>query len=152
MSCFELRPIGTICKEGEKTLVVLDKQWAPGLKGLEEYSHVHVLWWFHQRDDAVSRSKVEAHQPHKNAPPVNGVFATRSPCRPNPIGMTTARIVEIDKEAGTIWMEGTDAIHGTPVLDLKPYSPGLDRVESPRVPDWSQGWAKSVEEAAQEKK
>ena len=63
-----------------------------------------------------------------------GVFATRSPDRPNPIGKTTVKIVE--RRGNVLRVQGLDAIDGSPVLDIKPYLPGYDSVEGARAPSW----------------
>ena len=76
-----------------------------------------------------------------------GIFATRSPARPNPIALTAVEVIQIDYENGIIRIAYTDANDGTPVLDLKPYTPSIDRVESPDVPDWCAHWPKNVEES-----
>ena len=64
-----------------------------------------------------------------------GTFATRSPERPNPIALTPAYVTYIDHENGIIGLAYIDANDGTPVVDIKPYTPSLDRVESPEVPE-----------------
>ena len=76
-----------------------------------------------------------------------GIFATRSPQRPNPIALSVAEILYIDHEAGVIYIAYADARQGSPVLDLKPYTPSLDRVEHPQVPDWCGHWPRSLEES-----
>ena len=74
-----------------------------------------------------------------------GVFATRSPERPNPIALTACEVLNIDYENGIITIPFIDAENDTPVLDIKPYTPSLDRVENPVVPQWCNTWPKSVE-------
>ncbi|MEN8149314.1 MAG: TrmO family methyltransferase, partial [Planctomycetota bacterium] len=59
-----------------------------------------------------------------------GLFATRSPKRPNPIGLSVVRVTDVDVENGVITLDGADAFDGTPVLDVKPYLPSVDRVDS----------------------
>jgi tRNA (Thr-GGU) A37 N-methylase len=66
--------------------------------------------------------------------PLLGVFAQRGRMRPNPVGITAVPVVRV--EPGRLIVRGLDAIDGTPVLDIKPYFPILDRVEEPRVPEW----------------
>lgn len=65
-----------------------------------------------------------------------GVLATRSPHRPNPIGVTLARVEKIDKKTRSVLLSACDLVHGTPVLDIKPYVPNYDAVEPCRVPAW----------------
>ena len=86
-------------------------------------------------------------KPYRDGPGVMGVFATRSPLRPNPIALTAAEIIHTDQEKGLIRVTFLDAYNGTPVLDIKPYTPSLDRVETPGVPVWCSKWPKSTEES-----
>lgn len=146
-SALEVRPIGVLRVDGDGVRVELDPRLAPALKGLEHYSHLHVLWWFSGRDNAADRARLEVNPPHRGTPGPMGVFATRSPCRPNPIAVSTARILEVDEARAVVRLDWTDARDGTPVLDLKPYSPGLDRVEDCAEPAWHEDWPKSYEEA-----
>ena len=86
--------------------------------------------------------------PYRNSPETLGTFATRSPERPNPVALSTAQILRIDSAAGIIGLSHIDARDNTPVIDLKPYTPSLDRVAHPCVPDWCASWPKSLEESA----
>jgi len=76
-----------------------------------------------------------------------GVFATRTPMRPNPIGLTTVYVLSIDEEKGLIEVPFLDADNNTPMLDIKPYTPSFDRIENPEVPDWCSHWPKSSEDS-----
>lgn len=104
-----------------------------------------MIWWFSDFDTPEARQVIEAPQPYKNAPEVMGIFATRSPVRPNPLALSTVEVIHIDYEKGLIELTYTDANDQTPVLDLKPYTPSIDRVENPRVPAWCSHWPKNVE-------
>jgi len=86
-------------------------------------------------------------QPYKNSLEVMGIFATRSPVRPNPIALSTVQVIRINCEKGVIQVAYIDANAGTPVLDIKPNSPSLDRVETPGVPEWCCHWPKSLEQS-----
>lgn len=77
-----------------------------------------------------------------------GIFATRSPVRPNPIALSTAEIIGIDYQNGIVQIAYIDANDNTPLLDIKPYTPSLDRVETPGVPAWCSHWPQSLEESA----
>ena len=145
---FTVNSIGRFVVDDRGSSAVLDPEYAPGLAGLERYSHVKIIWWFSDNDTLKLRNTLESHPPHKGAPETVGVFAARSPRRPNPIGLTTAKILFVDRESGTVGISFTDARDGTPVLDLKPYSPAADRVEDPAVPEWCAHWPRSVEAAA----
>ncbi|MGK0360227.1 MAG: tRNA-Thr(GGU) m(6)t(6)A37 methyltransferase TsaA [Bradymonadia bacterium] len=105
--------------------------WRPGLEGLAGFSHVWVIWIF-DRNKAPGRARVRP--PRLGGAEKIGVFATRSPYRPNPIGLSVARIEEVTE--GGLRVRGLDVADGTPVLDLKPYLPYADA-----HPDASAGWA-----------
>lgn len=76
-----------------------------------------------------------------------GVFAIRSPERPNPVAVSNAGITYVDEENGVVGLTYIDAKGGSPVIDLKPYMPSIDRVKQPVVPDWCSHWPQSVEES-----
>jgi tRNA-Thr(GGU) m(6)t(6)A37 methyltransferase TsaA len=102
------------------------------LEGLKEFSHLIVLFGFHLSPSGESA-------PHKTHPqmrpdlPLVGVFATRSPVRPNPLGMA---VVELKGQIKNVLMvTGLDALDGTPIVDIKPYLTG-DSIDKIRVPDW----------------
>jgi tRNA (adenine37-N6)-methyltransferase len=112
--------------------IVIDKALTPALDNLDEFSHIIVLWWIH-RSRRPAPMKV-----HPRGNPENklmGVFATRSPDRPNPIGKSTAKLLE--RRGNVLKVQGLDAIDGTPVLDIKPYIPGYDSAEDATAPPWS---------------
>ncbi len=104
---------GPVCR------IEIDEPWRPGLKGLERYERVEVLYWL----DRARRDLVQ--QSPKSDAVATGVFALRSPLRPNPIATALATVVTI--EADAILVRGLDCIDGTPLLDIKPdrcaYSP-----------------------------
>ena len=100
----------------------IEAPYRPALAGLGRFSHVVVLAWLHRAD----RKALVIHPPHADAP--RGVFALRSPVRPNPIGLTVARLVKVDEAAGVIEIDAIDFLDGTPLIDVKPYRPGIDAV------------------------
>lgn len=108
--------------------LVLDPAYREGLSGLEGYSHVHILTWLHH-----SPRNLIVQKP-RHAPEAKGVFSIRSPARPNPIGLHTARMVAIDQSAGTIKLDAIDVLDGTPVLDLKPYFASVDAIGEAAIP------------------
>lgn len=148
MEQFILNPIGTIRNREGDVSIELDREYIPALAVLDGFSHVNVLWWCSGCDTAELRSILEAPSPYKGSPEVMGIFATRSPMRPNPIALTAAQIIGIDHQNGVIRLSYIDADDKTPVIDLKPYTPSLDRIEFPLVPDWCGTWPKSLEESA----
>ncbi|XP_072039106.1 tRNA (adenine(37)-N6)-methyltransferase-like [Amphiura filiformis] len=101
------------------------------LEGLEQFSHVWVMFLFH-KNGAESFTKAKVKPPRLNGAKV-GVFATRSPHRPNPIGLTLAKLDKV--QGGTLHLSGVDIIDGTPVLDIKPYVPAYDNPENVLNPD-----------------
>ncbi len=149
MNSFTLNSIGKISMHEGETVIELDKKYIPALTGLDGFGYIQVIWWFDGCDDEISRSNLIERSPYKNAPEVLGTFATRSPRRPNPIAITPAYVTYIDHENGIIGLAFIDANNGTPVLDIKPYTPSLDRVENPEVPEWCANWPKSNEESGE---
>jgi tRNA-Thr(GGU) m(6)t(6)A37 methyltransferase TsaA len=105
------------------------------LVGLEDFSHVWILWQFHLNTNNHYFAKVS---PPRLEGQKKGVFATRSPHRPNPIGLSVAKIEKM--EARRIWLSGLDLVDGTPVFDIKPYIATYDSVEDARG-----GWLNEVE-------
>lgn len=148
MTNLEVHPIGTIYNSGEEAYIQLEKEFIPALRALEGFGCLNILWWFSDFDTQEYRSALEVEQPYKHSPALMGIFATRSPLRPNPIALTASPVINIDYETGVIRLAFIDANNGTPVLDIKPYTPSFDRMENPQVPDWCSHWPKSWEESA----
>ena len=144
---YTVEPIGFIRAGEDGFAVELKDEYRPALTGLEGFGYVQVLWWFHGCDNAASRSKLLEHKPYVNGPELVGTFATRSPERPNPIAVSASYVTYIDREKGVLGRGWIDAEDGTPVLDIKPYTPSADRVESPAVPPWCAHWPGSVEDS-----
>ena len=147
MNKMNLHPIGRIANRAETVRIELFPRYAAGLKGLEGYGHVQVLWWADACDNASARSVLVEAKPYRHGPDEMGVFALRSPERPNPVAVSNAAVACIDVAGGTIGLDWIDAFDGTPVLDVKPYVPGLDRIEAPATPAWCAHWPGSVEES-----
>lgn len=147
MDKLQLTPIGVIEAEGEEFRIRLDKRYIPAIKGLEGFGYIQVLWWFDGCDNEIARDMKIVGKPYVNGPDEMGVLATRSPARPNPIALTSAYVTYIDEHSGIIGLAYIDANNGSPVLDIKPYTPGIDRVENPTVPDWCAHWPKCAEES-----
>jgi tRNA-Thr(GGU) m(6)t(6)A37 methyltransferase TsaA len=145
MKPIQVNPIGTIRHTGDGFILEVDEKYIPALQGLDGFSYINVLWWCHGWDTDEARSIIEVEAPYKKAPDILGIFATRSERRPNPIALTAAPVISINHESGTIHLAYIDAVDGTPVLDIKPYTPSIDRVEEPEVPDWCSHWPKSAE-------
>lgn len=148
MKAYAVNPIGTIHSSEEGTFLKLEQKFIPALQALDGFSHINILWWFSGFDSAKFRSELETEQPYKKSPQIMGIFATRSPVRPNPIALSTAEIVRIDYKNGIIQIAYIDADDNSPILDIKPYTPSLDRVENPCVPAWCSHWPVSLEQSA----
>lgn len=148
MQEFHVKPIGQIVMEAGRSLIKLEPDYVPALKALEGFSHINVIWWFDEFDNAEMRSVLVTPKPYRKASDEMGIFATRSPVRPNPIALSTVQVIDCDAQTGVLQIAYIDANDGSPVLDIKPYTPSLDRVASPSVPDWCSHWPKSLEESA----
>mgnify|MGYP001590885011 CR=1 FL=1 len=111
--------------------IVIESRLTEALEGLEDFSHIIVLYWMHRRDKGLA---MKVHPRGNPELPLVGLFATRSPHRPNPLGKTTVRLLE--RRGNILRVQGLDAIDGTPVMDIKPYIPGYDSVAEARVPSW----------------
>lgn len=109
-------------EHGGAATLHIDEPYRAALAGLDRASHVIVLGWF----DRAHRDRL-IQQPRHLARPV-GAFALRSPDRPNPIGVSVARLVALDVAAGRVTLEALDWLDGTPVLDIKPYFASVDSV------------------------
>ena len=147
MNRFSVYPIGKIESENESMKIVLDPAYRAGLKGLQSYSHAQVLWWMDGCDNERDRSTLVESRPYAKGPDEIGVFALRSPERPNPIAVSNVSIDDVDEASGTINLSYIDAFPGSMVLDLKPYTPSIDRIEHSSGPDWCRHWPKSYEES-----
>ena len=109
-------------------------EFCKGLKKIDQFSHLIVLYWIHLRDTEKERHALQVF-PRKHAVNVEvGVFACRSPSRPNPIGLCVVELVKVD--ACNLTVKGLDAIEGSPIIDIKPYIPRADSVPEAQVPEW----------------
>jgi len=131
---FAVRPIGSVKKAEGQTLIVLDSKYEPGLLGLDGFSHIYVFWWFSHNDSPEKRATLQVHPMGNRENPLTGVFATRSPRRPNLIALTLCRIVSVKENV--VEVEKIDAFDGTPVIDIKPFIPGYDSADDAKLPDW----------------
>ena len=127
-----MTPIGQVTAADGRSVIHVDESYRPALLGLEAYSHVWVIWWFDRNDTPERRAILQVHPRRDSRNPLTGVFATRAPVRPNLIGLSLCRIVAV--EDGRVEVEGIDAYPGTPVLDLKPYLPGVESVPGAVAP------------------
>jgi len=114
--------------------IVVDSRLTEALDGLDQFSHLIILYWMHQLTPG-RKLKLKVHPMGKPELPLVGRFATRSPSRPNPVGQATVRLLE--RWGNTLKVKGLDAIDGTPVIDIKPYIPGYDSATDARAPKWT---------------
>jgi tRNA-Thr(GGU) m(6)t(6)A37 methyltransferase TsaA len=118
-------------------------EFVNGLLGLDEYSHVILIYVFHEVKETSLRVRLRGFDKEV------GIFATRYPIRPNPIGLSILELVRM--EPPRLWLRGLDAWTGTPVLDIKPYD-YYDVVKRPRVPrEFEEEWLRSYSEKSYEK-
>ena len=142
----EMRPIGFIrssysdtaqipkgcgAKHDAEGVLEILPEFEPGLLDIEGFSHLFVIWMFHQAGDfALQGTPPTDDRPH-------GVFATRSPRRPNPIGLTVVELIR--REGSRLYVQGVDMLDGTPILDIKPY---LSSVPPEKL---KRGWLEEAE-------
>jgi tRNA-Thr(GGU) m(6)t(6)A37 methyltransferase TsaA len=147
----EVQPIGVVKttavgqevrQNGIISEIILREDLVDAVKGLDEFSHVFVLFWMHEISPDERRI-VKTHPRGRSDLPLLGVFATRTPHRPNPIGLTLVELVKVDGNILTI--RNLDAFDGTPVLDIKPFD-RWDTADDARVPPW---WRRLARERAE---
>ena len=120
-----LKPIGRVQRGG----IRIHKRWVRGLEGVEDFSHIIVVFWLHQ----ARKPALRIHPKGFKDLPQLGLLATRTPHRPNPIGVTVVRLLK--RRGSRLWVEGLDAWEGTPILDIKPYT-RKESVKRFRTPAW----------------
>ncbi|HPH98539.1 MAG TPA: tRNA (N6-threonylcarbamoyladenosine(37)-N6)-methyltransferase TrmO [Anaerolineaceae bacterium] len=103
-------------------------EYLEGLEGIESFSHIYLLYGFHLSDEKFSL-KVQPFLDDQ----LHGIFSTRFPCRPNPIGISVVNL--ISREKNILCFRGADMLNGTPLLDIKPYIPEFDVFSTDRI-----GW------------
>jgi tRNA-Thr(GGU) m(6)t(6)A37 methyltransferase TsaA len=115
-------------------VVEIDPAWSSALEGIEEFSHIWVVWWFDLSPAGRDLDSLQVRPEGRKEMPLRGVFATRSPRRPNPIAMTPVRLLA--REGTRLQVEGLEAFEGTPILDLKPYLRRGDLIPEANTPAW----------------
>ncbi len=137
MPGIELEAVGRVEHREGKVMVEVLPTFAPALDGIESFSHIWVIYWFHGNDSPENRQILKVHPRRNPANPLTGVFATRSPMRRNLLGLQACRLIR--RESNRLEVEGLDAWEGSPVLDIKPYLPRLDSHSEAVVPKWAEG-------------
>jgi len=130
MKPIQIKPIGIVERQSpdendkDRSLIskiVINEGLTKALDGIEDFSHIYIIYWMDKIKDIIY-----LYHPGKiqDSKPV-GIFATRAPIHPNPIGLTIVELIK--RDYNILWVKGLDALDNTPVLDIKPY------------PDWEHG-------------
>jgi tRNA-Thr(GGU) m(6)t(6)A37 methyltransferase TsaA len=122
--------------EGVRSEIILREELTPALDDLDGFSHIIVIFHLDRIPEDEERRPKMRLRGGASLPEV-GLFATRSPLRPNPIGFAVVPL--LGRRKNVIRVRGLDALDGTPVLDLKPYLPSYDSAPDAKLPDWAQG-------------
>ena len=131
---FQIHPIGWIGKKESGIFIEIDPKYKDALLGMEGFSHILVLYWFHENDDSENRNILQLRPRRNPENPLTGVFATHAPVRPNLIAVSTCKIESID---GTIIrIDDIDARDGSPVVDIKCYVPEKRAFTNLKMPGW----------------
>jgi tRNA-Thr(GGU) m(6)t(6)A37 methyltransferase TsaA len=120
-------PIQPRAAAGAKGRVEIYNEYCEGLRDLDGFERIWLIYWFHRN----GKSELTV-VPFRDTRP-RGLFATRAPSRPNRIGISVVRLLEVSDN--TLAVEGLDIVDGTPLLDIKPYVPEFDAYECQRI-----GW------------
>lgn len=136
----QLKPIGKAKNTAKKptltgwknliTEITINKRYAKGLDGIENYSYVIIVYWMGREKECHLKHRPQG---RKDVPYV-GIFACRCPQRPNRIAISTVKL--FSRKKNVLKVKGLDILDGTPILDVKPYTPRYDRVSKARVPAW----------------
>lgn len=130
----EATPIQPIFAKDCAGRVEVAPEFVAGLADIEAFSHIYLVYQLHKASRVTLITKPFMQDKE------HGVFATRSPCRPNPIGLSVVRLVR--REGGTLFIKGVDMLDGTPLLDIKPYTRRFDNIPTER-----NGWQDEVDDA-----
>ncbi|MEQ9365876.1 MAG: TrmO family methyltransferase [Leptospirales bacterium] len=144
----QLRPIGLVQTNGHEFSVQINPEFIPALQRLDDFGYANLYWWCHESDQTDLRKLTVERKPYTKGPETVGIFATRSPRRPNPIAVSPVMLLDIDHRHGIITIPWVDALHTSPVIDIKPYTPSLDRVRQAKTPAWCDHWPKWHEDSA----
>jgi len=135
----EQTPIQPAYAKGCKGRAEVFPEFASGLRDLEGFSHIYLIYHFHKAGPAKLMVKPFLQDVER------GVFGTRAPCRPNAVGLSIVELVR--REDNVLHLDGVDILDGTPLLDIKPYTAKFDRFETAR-----NGWQDEVDEEAARKR
>ncbi|MFQ5909652.1 MAG: tRNA (N6-threonylcarbamoyladenosine(37)-N6)-methyltransferase TrmO [Thermoplasmata archaeon] len=144
MSDIVIRPVGSVRNEMRERApredytevvseIVVREELQDGLDDIEDHSHAIIVYWL-DRIPEDERKVLKVRPMGDPSLPILGVFATRSPARPNPIGIETVEI--LSRDGNVLRVRGLDALDGSPVLDIKPYTVHHNGAKDVREPDW----------------
>ncbi|MFW9987548.1 MAG: tRNA (N6-threonylcarbamoyladenosine(37)-N6)-methyltransferase TrmO [Candidatus Odinarchaeota archaeon] len=113
--------------------IIINEEYIECLDGIEDFSHLVIIYWTHKTPEEARQIK-KVHPAGQKKMPIKGIFATRSPVRPNPIGIISVKLIERNKNI--LIVEGLDAINKTPIIDIKPHLPSYDSPLDVKLADW----------------
>ena len=131
---YQIFPVGVVHKNKAQTEIEIYQEFSGALLGLDTFSHIVVLYWFHKNDTPEKRSILQVHPRKNKENPLTGVFGTHSPARPNPIAMTICKIQGV--VSNRIRIANIDAFDGSPVIDIKAYIPDKEACTDLKLPNW----------------
>ena len=134
----EETPIQPVFASGCKGQVEVFPEFAEGLRDMERFSHIYLVYHFHQVNEVRLLTKPFLQDRE------HGIFATRAPCRPNPIGLSIVKLV--GRAGNVLLIEGADILDATPLLDIKPYSKRFDNIATQR-----NGWQDEIDDTIAER-
>lgn len=130
MNTIKINPIGFVKRKSREendkdrsliSKIIINKNLTSALDGIDEFSHIYIIFWM----DEIKDNNYLHHPGNMHDSGPIGIFATRAPIHPNPIGLTLTELVK--RKDNVLWVKGLDALDNTPILDIKPY------------PDWEKG-------------
>jgi len=130
-----IRFIGIVDEAGEVSVIKIFPKYLKGLRGITDFSHLIIIYWFDRRDTTSYRETLVVMPRMHRAKEMVGVFASRSPSRPNPLGLCVVELVKV--ESDKLYVKELDALEGTPIVDVKPYIPNADALLDARIPEWA---------------
>ena len=114
---YQIMPIGSVHRfSDEDSMIEIYSEYSDGLLRIEDCKRLQILYWMHKLDNSV-KSLLQAHPKRNYQRPKRGVFALRSPFRPNPLGITEVNLIK--RENNKLYVSGLDALDGSPVIDIK---------------------------------
>ncbi|MFC1533606.1 tRNA (N6-threonylcarbamoyladenosine(37)-N6)-methyltransferase TrmO [Thermodesulfobacteriota bacterium] len=131
---YTIFPVGIIHRSDNVSSIEIFNEYQDALQGLDQFSHIIILSWFHENDKEEKRKTLRVYPRGDRKNPLTGVFATRSPIRPNLVAFFTSRIISI--KGNIIKIEDINALEGSPVIDIKPYIPYQDCIQNAVTPEW----------------